>query len=86
MSSVYAPINTTTVQGFFETIMLERNLTPFETKGAISFCQEDCYLIEQLFCVNPSQLITEFSRTTIIRELLDAEYGKDVLDEVSRPF
>jgi len=48
-------------------------------------CQDDKYLLEQLLSTHLSHSVTEFSCTSIVRELLVAEYGKDILDELSRP-
>ena len=67
--------------------MLECHFTTFKTEGEGCFlpCQDYEYLIE-LFLVHPSHSVTEISCTSIIHELLNAEYGKDILDELSHPF
>ena len=60
-------------------------LRHLKQRGCFLLCQDDEYLLEQLLSTHPSLSVTEFSRTSIVRELLDAEYGTDILDELSRP-
>jgi hypothetical protein len=55
-------------------------------RGCFLLCQDYAYLIEQLLCLHPSRLLMEISHTSIIYEILIAEYGKDILDELSHPF
>jgi hypothetical protein len=54
-------------------------------RGQFLLCQDD-YLIEQALSAHPHYSIMELSRTSIVRNLLKAEYGTDVLDKLSRPF
>ena len=59
-------------------------------RGRFLLCQDYDYLIEQLLCLHPSHFETansrtSISRTPIIYEILIVEYGKDILDELSRP-
>jgi hypothetical protein len=61
-------------------------LQHLKQRGCFLLCHDYAYLIEQLLCFHPSHFLTEISRTSIIYKILIAEYGKDILDEFSRPF
>src|ERR1700691_286947 len=52
-------------------------LRHLKQRGRFLLCQDDDYLVGQFLCAYPSRLITDISRTSIVREILDAEYGKD---------
>jgi len=61
-------------------------LRHLKQRGCFLLCRGDEYLFEQFLSTHPSCSVTDFSRTSIIRQILDAEYGKDILDELCRPF
>ena len=61
-------------------------LRHLKQRGRFLLCQEDDYLIEQVLSACPHCSIAELSRTSIIHDLLKAEYGTDILDELSCPF
>ena len=54
-------------------------------RGHFLLCQEDDYLIRQILCAYSFCPVTEFSRASIVCELLDVKYGKDIVDELSHP-
>src|SRR3984893_3019411 len=54
-------------------------------KGHFLLSQNDDYLIEPFLFNSPSSSIIELSQTLLVHELIYAEYGKDVLDELYRP-
>jgi len=61
-------------------------LRHLKQRGRFLFCQTDEYLIEQALSAHLLSSMKELTRASIIRELLEAEYGTDLLDELSRPF
>ena len=54
--------------------------------GRFLFCQENIYVVNQLLCAAPFASVSLDSRTSFVHKILFAEYGEDILSEISRPF
>jgi hypothetical protein len=50
------------------------------------FSQEDIYVINQLLSSSPLVHVNEDSHMSFVRDILNAEYGEDILSEISCPF
>ena len=61
-------------------------LRHLKQRGRFLFCQEDIYVVNQLLCATLFACVNLDSRTSFMHNILIAEYGEDILSEISRPF
>ena len=61
-------------------------LRHLKQRGHFLFCQEDIYVVNQLLCAAPFARVNQDSHTSFVHNILIAEYGEDILSEISRPF
>jgi hypothetical protein len=90
VSSIYTSINTHLVQVLIKTVVLACDLTAFKAKGSFSVLSGGC-LPDQSAVVcrsnaDPSASLNLNSRSLFVLNILYAEYGKDLLSDLSRPF